>query len=85
MKFTVLWRPFAEKKLTEIWTTASNRTAVTRTADSIDFMLAHDPDQLGKSRFGNTRILIVDPLSVYYEVQQDDGQVWVIAVWKRQT
>jgi plasmid stabilization system protein ParE len=82
MKYTVLWRPFAERKLAELWTTASDRNAVTRAADRIDSMLANDPDQLGESRSGKRRVLIVEPLSVYFQVEEDDRQVWVVAVWQ---
>jgi plasmid stabilization system protein ParE len=85
MRFTVIWRPSAEQKLAEIWTGAEDRQAVADAADAIDAFLRTDPIGVGESRIANVRILTVSPLSVYYDVNEDDRLVAVWAVWRRQT
>jgi hypothetical protein len=82
MKYTVVWRPTAEGKLTSIWTSADDRPLVTRAADDIDAMLAASPQDVGESREGNTRILAVYPLCVHYDVHEADRLVAVWAVWR---
>ena len=82
MTFTVIWRPSAEQKLAEIWTTADDRQAITDAADAIDLMLRTSPAEVGESRVANVRILTVTPLSVYYDVRQNDRLVAVWAVWR---
>jgi plasmid stabilization system protein ParE len=82
MTYTVVWRPFAERRLAEIWTSAHDRPAVTDAADAIDGMLRVEPSRVGESRVGKTRILMVSPLSVYYDVYADDRLVAVWDVWR---
>jgi plasmid stabilization system protein ParE len=82
MTFTVIWRPSAEQKLAEIWTEADDRQAVTDAADAIDVFLRTEPTEVGESRVANIRILTVSPLSVYYDVHEDDRLVAVWAVWR---
>jgi hypothetical protein len=83
MRYTVLWRPVAEQRLAEIWIAAADRDAVARAADSIDALLARDPLTRGESRGGNSWVLLVDPLGVYFNVEVDDRRVWVFDVWRR--
>ena len=83
MKYTVVWRPSAEGKLAEIWTNARNREAITTAADAIDAMLLHRPLDVGESRSGKSRILLVPPLCVYYDVHESDRLVAVWSVWQR--
>ncbi len=82
MTFTVVWRPEAESTLAELWTSASDRQAVTDAANSIDVLLRSAPLEVGESRVANVRILTVHPLSVYYDVHVDDRLVAVWAVWQ---
>jgi plasmid stabilization system protein ParE len=82
MTFTVIWRPSAERKLAEIWTDADDRQAIAHAADAIDALLRTEPTEVGESRVTNTRILTVSPLSVYYDVHEDDRLVAVWAVWR---
>jgi len=46
----------------------SNRQDVTAAAHTIDQLLKTDPETRGEGRLGETRILIVRPLVVYFEV-----------------
>ena len=82
MTYTVVWRPSAEGTLAEIWTSAADRQAVTDAANAIDALLRVEPFEVGESRVANTRILTVLPLSVYYDVHQDDRLVAVWALWR---
>ena len=83
MKYTVVWRPSAERKLAELWIKARGRQGITNAADTIDAMLSRRPLDVGKSRSGRSRILVVPPLCVYYEVYEPDRLVAVWAVWQR--
>ena len=82
MKYTVIWRPAAERKLASIWTSADDRESVTEAADAIDALLGTSPLDVGESRVSNIRILAVFPLSVYYDIHEDDRMVAVWAVWR---
>ena len=82
MTYTVVWRPSAERALAEIWISAGDRRRVTDAANSIDALLRTAPLEVGESRMSNIRILTVLPLSVYYDVHEDDRLVAVWAVWR---
>jgi hypothetical protein len=81
MKWTVVWQPSASNRLAELWNTASDRAAVARAADRIDWLLQRDPLHQGEAREGDVRILIEDPLAVYYTVSEPDCMVSVFDVW----
>ncbi len=80
MKFTVLWKPDAENKLIQLWMEFADRLAVRNAADEIDRLLANDPNEQGESRSGGVRILIVEPLAVFYAVREQDRIVDVARV-----
>jgi hypothetical protein len=82
MTFTVVWRPEAERVLAALWNTAPDRQSLTDAADAIDILLRSEPLGVGESRVVNIRILTVFPLSVYYDVHEDDRLVAVWAVWR---
>ena len=82
MRYTVVWRPTAERALADIWTSAADRQAVAEAANAIDALLRFRPLEVGESRAENTRILVVRPLSLYYDVYEADRLVAVWAVWR---
>lgn len=82
MKFTVLWVPSAERDLADLWNNAPDRAAVTAAADTIDSLLARDPLSQGEAREGARRLLFVEPLAIYYDVDPGDRLVTVHAVWR---
>ena len=84
MTFAVIWRSSAERKLAEIWADANDRQAIADAADAIDAFLRTEATEVGESRVANIRILTVSPLSVYYDVHEDDRLVAVWAVWRSQ-
>lgn len=83
MRFTVTWTPTAIQKLADLWTTASDRADVTSAANAIDDALRLDPFSQSESRFGADRVMIVPPLSVYFNVSAEDHLVTVRTVWRR--
>ena len=82
MSFSVIWREAAEGRLADLWTTAADKDVVVRAADTIDDFLARDAATVGESRGNSTRILIVDPLAVYYDVEEEERVATVWAVWR---
>lgn len=81
MTYTVVWRPSAERRLAEFWTNASDRPSITNAADSIDALLRSNPRQVGEPRRQSHHFLTIPPLSIYYDVHDDDRVVAVWAVW----
>ena len=82
MTYTVVWRPSAERAFAEIWTKAQDRQAVADAANAVDALLRAAPLEVGESRGSNVRILTALPISVYYDVHEDDRLVAVWAVWR---
>jgi hypothetical protein len=82
MSYTVVWEPTAEQELADIWMRAKDPAAVTSAAHQIDQLLGMDPLGEGESRDDPLRILFVEPLGVYYEVDQPGGRVEVRKVWR---
>jgi hypothetical protein len=82
MNWTVTWLPTADQALIDIWISAPDRAAVTAAADQIDADLTADPLNAGESRGGDTRIHIVSPLAVYFDVDDVQHEVSVWAVWR---
>ncbi len=80
MNYTVLWRPLAERQLTQLWIDAVDRGAIASAADSIDALLRRDPQSRGESRGASTRIIFVSPLTALFEVHEQDRIVYVKAV-----
>src|SRR5438309_453167 len=80
MKFSVNWKPSSEAALAGIWASAQGREAITVAANSIDDQLAVNPASRGESRGGSTRILVVSPVAVTYEIRNKDRVVTVLAV-----
>jgi hypothetical protein len=79
MKWTVIYRPSAIADLAELWEGALERSRVTSAADEIDRVLSLSPLTAGESREEATRLLIVPPLAVVFDVAPDDMQV---IVWR---
>ena len=82
MRFTVSWRPTAERKLNEIWIEAADKSAVSQAADAIEAELRSRPETAGESRGDDARFLSVAPLAVYFDVHEDDRTVDVWSVFR---
>ena len=74
--------PAAEEDLAEIWIRANNRNAVALAVNQLDTALARDPEDQGESRQEGIRVTFAGPLGVNFEVNLDDRQVRVLAVWR---
>lgn len=81
MKFITDWQA-VEDDLAAIWVNAADRQDVTDAANLIERLLNNDPLKVGEAREGNSRILIVQPLAVYYDVIVDDCRVVLWQVWR---
>jgi hypothetical protein len=82
VKYTVVWLPRGEKKLTNMWLRASDRNAISNAVNLIDKLLSVDPMNVGESRDEPDRILHQTPLGVIFRVVDDDRLVMVIDVWR---
>jgi hypothetical protein len=84
MKWTVIYRPDAADDLVTIWLNATNRQSIADAANGIDTELGTDPLTAGESRKGSSRILCEGPLSVFFDVDEQDRRVTVWAVVHRE-
>ncbi len=82
MKYSVVWAGTAERDLTEIWLSSTDRQKVTAAARLIDVMLELVPEDVGESRDFNQRLVFASPLAALYIVDQDDISVRVLRVWE---
>jgi hypothetical protein len=82
--FEVRWVQSALDDLTRVWLEADStqRRMITAATSEIDAHLRETPFQIGESRRGNLRILLLSPIGVYYRVYPDDRFVKVLAIWK---
>lgn len=51
-----------------------------RSVESVDRRLSHDPNEAGESRAGNERVLILHPITVYFEVFEESKIVLIYSV-----
>jgi mRNA-degrading endonuclease RelE of RelBE toxin-antitoxin system len=79
MKYTVVWLPSAEDRLTRLWLDAKDRQAVTESADRIDRELRNDAHRKG-TPLGHFRAFYDVSISVLYTVDVDERMVRVIQV-----
>ncbi len=82
-RFTVIWkRSLIEKDLAsyvaEAMEKRGNVGAITRAMTEIDRLLSQRPESEGESRANFERVLIVPPLTVTYEVHEDEQIVYVL-------
>ena len=80
MKFTVVWKPAAERQLADIWLEATDRNSVTAATEAIESALATRPEELGESRPLDCRIAFVAPLALTFRVRVADRLVEVVSV-----
>ena len=81
MRFTVIWKPQAERTLLELWLESFHRDALTRAAEEIESLVRERPESVGESRDLGRRWLFVEPLGVDYSVSLNDRVVEIINVW----
>lgn len=81
MRFTVTWRPSAERDATELWLAARDQQAIAQSIDRIDALLSTNPEHIGEEFYGD-RLLVVPPVHVIYRVSSADRRVDVEQVWR---
>jgi plasmid stabilization system protein ParE len=82
MTYTVVWKSAAEDELARLWTdAAAERRSIADAADTIDRVLKTNPRAQGESRSGDVRVLFVDPLGVFFHVDDDDRLVSIVRLW----
>lgn len=64
----------------EIWLAAADRAAVAAAANEIESALGTDPASFGESRDARTRVAVVPPIAVHFEVSEPDRLVSVLTV-----
>jgi hypothetical protein len=80
MKYSVVWKPFAEYQLGSIWLRASDQQAVADASDEIERQLRRDPERLGEPDHHGWRIIAVPPLLATFEVSMDDRLATVLSI-----
>jgi hypothetical protein len=80
MRYTVVWKRFAEAQLADIWNNSDDRSAVTAAANAIDQTLKIDPVLRGEIDSGAVRVFIQRPLLVRYLVIEGDRIVRILTV-----
>jgi hypothetical protein len=81
MNYEVVWDIDAERELARIWLASRLRFAIRDVADQMDAALSRAPHQCGESRDEGHRILLVSPLGVLFQVDDNERQVRVLSVW----
>jgi hypothetical protein len=61
---------------------ATDRAAVTAAANALDVRLANDPFADSESRDDPTRVMLVAPLGIFYDVDDAVRLVTVWSVWR---
>jgi len=82
MRFTVIWSPDALSKLADLWNGATDREAISRSAESIERALRDDPGRRGEDFYGD-RLLVEEALAVAFRVLEGDRIADIFDVWSR--
>jgi hypothetical protein len=90
MRYTVIWKPLAERALAECYVNALEHgdhalaASITNAVAGIDTTLLKNPESVGESRSEGKRVLIEPPLTVTFRIREADRQVWVLTVQQHQ-
>jgi len=84
-RYTVIWRRYlVDRVLAEVVVQAMQRgenvQAITQAMAEVDRLLSLQPEEQGESRADYERVLIVSPLTVTFEVFEEEHIVAVIKV-----
>jgi len=81
MRYTVVWKPEAERRLAELWMEADDPERFADAANLIERELAIAPASVGEQRVGSIRVVVVPPVGMHFRVNSEDRQVLVLTVW----
>jgi len=79
MKYTVIWKPSALRRLTSIWLAAPDKDALNGAVSQIDRHLQQNAGA-GVEHLGGTLLIVAPPLVVAYEVNHGDCQAIILNV-----
>jgi hypothetical protein len=68
-------------RLAELWLEADDRNNISRAVEEFDQTLARVPNAMGESRPDSTRVYLVPPVGVFFNVTGVDEIVSVLRVW----
>lgn len=80
--YELVWTEDAQQRLAAVWLASDNRNGVTRATDEIDNTLERFPASAGECLFDTVRELEEPPLSVEFEVLEEEKKVVVMNVWE---
>jgi len=80
--YELVWTEDAQQRLAAVWVASDNRNGVTRATDEIDNTLERFPANAGECLFDTVRELEEPPLSVEFEVMEEEKKVVVMNVWE---
>ena len=80
MKYSVVWKQFAEYQLGSIWLRASNQQAVADASSEAERLLRRDPERLGEPDNHGWRIIAIPPPVATFEVSTDDRKATVLSI-----
>jgi tRNA splicing ligase len=84
MDFTVIWQWQAIRQLTRTYEYARdigrNTDAIVSSMNRIESILKQAPASAGESREEQVRVLIVNPLTAYFEVYEEQKVVLVTSI-----
>ena len=80
MRYTVISSPFAQHLVADIWLRATDRQAVANASDRIDAILREDPSQFTYVDADGRRNIVVPPLVITFDVDDDDRKVFLLSV-----
>lgn len=80
MSYRVLWLGDARRDLARYWAQADGdlRAAITKACAAIDEILQDDPENVGESRAADRRVLNEPPVTVFFEVHDEEMAVVVL-------
>ena len=82
MTYRVAWTELADEELAAVWLQSSDRNAVTKMANLLEWLLTNFPFNVGESRESTlSRIVYSSPLGMYFEIIPDDLKVLIHSVW----
>lgn len=81
MNFQITWVPEPEQEA-NLWLNSANRQAITTAAYEIEQRLRTNPIDVGESRSGGWRILLMAPLGITFSVNLQGHCVSVLQVWQ---
>lgn len=81
MKYTVVWKPEAERRLAELWMNAKDPEHFAEVANLVERELSISPSNVGEQRIGSIRVVIVPPIGMFFRVNSEDRQVLVLTIW----